>query len=106
MKIKRIILELLVLISISAFAACESSNGEKTTFNSQLLSTRFVEVSQRPDGSTVNEMCGDTYIILCDKETRILYLAYFETSYEEITALTPLLGDDGLPQKYKGSFAG
>ena len=105
MKIKRIILELLVLISISAFAACESSNGEKTTFNSQLLSTRFVEVSQRPDGGTVNEMCGDNYIILCDKETRILYLAYFN-SHDEITALTPLLGDDGLPQKYKGYFVG
>ncbi len=102
MKISAVLMSILATITI--FASC--SGQSQTTYEGKLLSERFIFVSDTPLEDT-----EDSFKILCDKETRILYLCFFNYAESKecnkmsgITAICPLLGDDGLPQKYKGTF--
>lgn len=89
-----IILITIILLSI-CIVLCSCEEEKENTSN------RFfeVETSKTDQGSTI--ITDQGFIILCDKETRVLYLFYIGANK---AALTVMLDENGKPLLYEGDL--
>lgn len=85
---------ILVLILIAPFCLCGCAQKSKDYKEQQ--QTRFIIIERYKDG-----VISDDYIIIVDKQTRIMYLKYVG-AYRG--GITPLLDENGNPQRYEGEL--
>lgn len=96
-----------LLIFLASILGCFSLVGCRATvseveFAGKALSDRFVYVTLKEDNF-------EGYRIVCDKDTRVLYLVYANPCGKNgcpghISGISPLLNEDGTPMKHKGAF--
>ena len=96
---KKLVIGLLAFLTITTCAACED-NRNYENYTPQEGSV-FVCVESYTD-----PYLGDVKILV-DKETRIMYMHYWENSSNDygVGGITVLYDSDGKPKKYNGVIA-
>lgn len=92
---KIIFVILLVLVIPFVFNGCGMNKSKNYETTNEM---RFVVVE------VYEQEIGYRFIILVDKQTRIMYFAQTDRMLLEIKSITVLLDADGQPQKYEGEL--